>query len=219
MGIEKKKRIGIALQTHFSSLGLKWFLCFGTLLSVIRDKCFDISQDIDIGVIGPIDDIFQQQYDQGNVNNFIKSNHTGKILKFDYRTPEGVHIDVFRWVKFKGMYWHTLDYKMEFPKNGVPSEYLFKSMPKEVFDIDQKEIMAKIEDTKYYNQGRSTMTKHGTWYKSLPEAPTEGIDFTLPYMYGYFLDIAYPDWATERKQFGQSKGYTEIKVKGCKGLC
>jgi hypothetical protein len=220
MEIERKKRLGLKLQTYFGSFDVKWFLCFGTLLNIIRNNELNISsQDIDIGVIGDINFMYQQLAQENKVENYIKSNDTGDILKVAFKDDTDVSIDVFRWLPFKGMYWHTYDHQMKFPKDGIPSKYLFKSMPVEVFDCPPTTIRKKREDMKYHTQGRPSMSTNGTWAISLPDAPAEGIDLQLPYMYGYFLDIAYPDWNTERSQFGQSVGYTEFETSSCEGLC
>ncbi len=186
---------------------------------MVRDKKLNLESDIDIGVIGSINTLYKQKKNDNCVKSFIKSDTTGDILNFTFKDEVGPVIDVYRWSKFKGMYWHTYDYLMEQPKEGIPSKYHFKSMPVEVFDISDAKKKGFREDINYYSNGQICMGKLGTWVKSLPEAPAEGIDFQMPFMYGYFLDIAYPDWATPRPQSGQSKGYTEFDTKSCKGLC
>ena len=216
MDIERKKRTALNISTFFDAFNIKWFLCFGTLLSFVRDKKFNLNTDIDIGVVGPIDNLKRQISNQYQIQHYIKSDNTGKILNFTYiDTNNSSTIDVFSWVEFKGMYWHTYDTMMEFPSNGILSKYVFKSMPKNVFDVDKKKIKSYQEKLAF---GRA-MTDHGTWKHVLHELPAEGIELSLPYNYGYFLDIAYPDWATTREQFGVSLGYSEMKVDSCKGLC
>lgn len=217
--LTRKKIIAREIRQVCDIENSRWFVCFGTLLDLVRDKKFTISQDVDIGIIGNINELYKSIKVNHHIESYIKSDKTNNILNFSYYI-HGVSVDFYRWVKFGGMYWHTYDTNLEKPKNGVPSVYRFKSMPVEIFDIDSEKQRKLIVDMAYFEQGRPSMSKKGTWVKPLPEAPADGIDLQLPYMYGYFLDIAYPDWATERKQFGQSKSFNNVKyTKTCKGLC
>lgn len=214
----RKKRIGNNLQQFFGGFDVKWFMCFGTLLNLVRHpQKFDLDSDIDIGIIGSDLELFYDQIKNTyTVSHFMKSDDTGKLLNFCYYDGSNdIHIDVFKWMKFKGMYWHTYDVLNDADEKGCPSKYHFKSMPTEVFERDEKDIQLKRQDLRY---GR-IMTKHGTWLKPIPELPAEGIELPIPSFYGLFLDIAYPEWATTREGFGVSEAFSTFKTKSCKDLC
>jgi hypothetical protein len=112
------------------------------------------------------------------------------------------------------MYWHTYDVLADSDK-GIPSKYIFKGMPKDVFEVEPKQVKRFQQDTRY---GR-VISKYGTWLRPLPEMPEEGIVLPCPHYYGYFLDIAYPDWATTREDFGVSDAIAVHKTKTCGDLC
>jgi len=212
---QRKVRIGTNLACFYEGQGINWFICFGTLLHYIRGS-FNISQDIDLGIIGADIEPFYALISQNHtIKHFIKSNSTQKLLNLCYYDAQNdVNIDLFKWVKFKGHYWHTYDVLRD-AKDGIPSKYIFKSMPVDVFERDPKDIKKKSQDLEY----SSVITKHGSWHKALPEMPEEGIRLRVPSHYGQFLDIAYPDWATERPQFGVSEAHSTFETKSCKGLC
>ncbi|MCP3683549.1 MAG: hypothetical protein GY861_12750 [bacterium] len=214
--IDRKRRIALNIQMLFSSIDVHWFICFGTLLSFIRDRKLNLDGDIDIGIIEDIEKVHKHIKNQHEIDHLIRSDKTGKLLNFSYRDINNdITIDVFNWINFKGMYWHTFDTLMDFPKNGIPSKYIFKSMPENVFITDKRKIAKYQNDLKYGRQ----MTNHGTWKQAVPEFPNDGIELCLPYNYGYFLDIAYPDWFTTRDLIGTSQGYTKMEVNTCRGIC
>ena len=197
--IEKKRRIANNLQQFYGQFRIKWFLCFGTLLHMLREpKKFDITNDIDIGIIGADIELFYKQIDAGyKIDHVLKSDDTGNILNLCYYDETyKIYIDIYKWVKFKGMYWHTYDVYKD-SHNGIPSKYVFKGMPTEVFERDPADIKLKQQDTRY---GRA-LTNHGTWLKHIPECPSDGIVLPAPSNYGLFLDIAYPDWGTPRESY------------------
>ncbi|MCP3682611.1 MAG: hypothetical protein GY861_07975 [bacterium] len=177
---------------------------------------FNIEQDIDIGVIDADLEMFYPRIKaQYKIDHYLKSDDTGKLLNLCYHDAQNnVYIDVYKWVRMKGMYWHTYDVFND-AQDGIPSKYVFKGMPKEVFDIDAKAIKAFRQDTRY---GR-IMTNHGTWNRPLPEMPEEDICMACPVNYGYFKDVAYPDHVTTRKNFGVSEAKATFETKTCKGLC
>lgn len=213
---DRKRRIALNIQTMFDSIGVHWFICFGTLLSYVRDKKLNLDGDIDIGIIEDIEKVKKNIETHYTVSHIIKSDKTGKLLNFSFVEPHtSITVDVFAWVNFKGMYWHTFDTLMEFPKDGIPSKYIFKSMPSDIFFTDKRTIAKKQNDLKY---GR-LLTDYGTWRHAVPEFPEDGIELCLPYNYGHFLDIAYPDWCTTRDQIGVSEGFSKLEVNTCKGLC
>lgn len=211
---QKKLKVALNISTLFDSSGVKWFLCFGTLLSFVRDKKFNIDQDVDIGVIGSGNYIASLVRTRHEINHVVRDDHTQEIVNFNYIDGNNVVIDVFVWRKWGGMCWHTYDTLMQNTKSGFLSEYVWKGIRSSVFETDPKVIEKRQQDLKY---GR-VMKSDGTWRHALPECPGEGVELCLPDNYGSFLDYAYPDWCTERKQFGVSECEAIKKVKTCKGL-
>jgi hypothetical protein len=128
----------------------KWWFCFGTLLTVVRDGSkFKKLDDIDIGV-------FYDEYDVHafetiarafslKVQRKIIDDVTKKPLYISFKVSENVvadaapiEVDIFAWYKWKGLYWHTYDVDMENPKNGIPKRYTLKGVP--CWMLDQKII-------------------------------------------------------------------------------
>jgi len=103
---------------------------------------------------------------------------------------KGVGVDIFFWIKSGNNYWHTYDRKLEFPKNGIPSEYYFKATPALAF---------KGEPYRY------------VWEEI-------AVPINVPRLYGTLLDIWYPGWFIPDRNFGQSRAVKEVKVKSCKNL-
>lgn len=216
--IEKKKKIANDIYYLMQNSGIeKWFYCFGTLLYLVRDKKFYLGSDIDIGVIGNINSLYNYAKNTTGVLHYTKSDTSGNILNFAFRNQDNVNIDIFRWVDFGGLYWHTYDWKMENNADGIPPEYIFKGVPHNVFICPIDKIKMYRDDMRYYD-GHQMMSENGTWQMPIPEDNASGIILPAPYMYGWFLDIAYPNWFVENEQFGQSVCYKR-KFKTCRGLC
>jgi hypothetical protein len=106
-------------------------------------------------------------------------------------TPSGLSIDLFVWMEAKGKYWHSYDFWMERPENGIPKKYYFKSCPKELLDA-------------------------GT-YKY--EWEIEGAYLKIPKLYGSLLDYWYPNWYIPDENFGQSYALEIITLDSCRELC
>ena len=193
----------------------KCFLCFGTLLSFIRDKEFSIDGDIDIGVIGDMSAVVTAFSTIFRPIHKIIDDSTGQILNMSFQYHQcPVSIDVFLWRKKDGYYYHCYDEVMENRGDGILSQYHFKGTPEGCFDVAPEVIKAFQEDIRY---GRS-MTDFGTWQKLLPQCPTEGIDLPTPWSYGWCFDTWYPEWATKRPQFGVSMSTHEFTVRSCAGI-
>ncbi|GAG38161.1 unnamed protein product, partial [marine sediment metagenome] len=111
-----------------------WFISFGTLLYLIRDRELgkEFNSDIDISVVGPHN--FEQINRTLEENGFrriskILNDQNETVLFADYKSPNGLSLDLFFWIETPGHLWHTYDYMRE--GKEVPSIYHFKSVPKE----------------------------------------------------------------------------------------
>lgn len=168
---------------------LKWFICFGALLRIIRDKGkMPDGEDIDFG-------IFYEDYNPKHleavfqaggiyVKKKIINDVTKKPLYYtmvDYST--GIEVCIFAWIKHNGIRYHTYDVKLEGKK--IPSKYVFKGVPEALFnDIMEKPLI----DT----------------YRSVK----------VPVAYGALFDLWYEDWCVERS--GVSKTKWVLEMKSCK---
>ena len=179
----------------------KWWFCFGTMLTLVREKGeFKKHDDVDIGV-------FYDEYEPRLIENFAQSTGweiknkivhdvSGKPL-FMSLTPNedakraygNVHVDIFAWVKFEDHYWHTYDVKMEKPKRGVPHRYIFKGVESWIFDsgfVNRDNVAGGMI--------------HGY----------------IPLKYGTLLDRWYPDWLVKREEVSHAD--RTIRMKSCKGF-
>jgi len=116
-----------------------WFLCFGSLLALIRDKKFG-DDDLDIGMFY---DRYEPQFIKNlcngrgwEIHHKIVHDETRRALYYslvpqkDWQQVMGkIHVDLFCWYKWDGYYWHTYDVRMEEPKRGIPSMYTLKGIP------------------------------------------------------------------------------------------
>ena len=208
--------IAVQLRSALEQTRMPCFLCFGTLLTYIRDKKFSVDGDIDIGIItdNPQQaiDVLSRTYIP---THKVVDDVTGEIFTqtFKTQTDDPINIDVFFWKKKDGCYWHTFDATMS--NNGDHlSQYTFKGVPTDCFFAPQEEIKQYQLELSF---GRM-MTNFGTWSKLLPQMQTEGVELPLPYQYGRCLDIWYPDWVQKRPQFGTSRSPHQFTVKTCKDI-
>lgn len=186
--------------------GVKWFICFGTLLSLVRDKVFGGLGDIDIGIIGDFPKI---------VNAF--QNISPIVVEFtDDSTHEALHarckicdkfIDFFNWKRKGGYFYHT--YRNINSEAGMT----FKGTPVGCFEPERKTIESFLKDLRY---GRA-MNKNGTWQRLVPGLEAECVSVNLPFCYGQCLDIWYPEWSTRRDNYGQSEAAHILTLNSCKG--
>lgn len=177
-------------------LSRSWWFCFGTMLTLVRDHGkFKKMDDVDVGVLY---DTFEWRHihnwysSRGYlVENKIIDDVTKKPMYMSLK-PCGDNamvtgewfLDIFAWRKWNGFYWHTYDTQMERPTSGVPSRYVFKGVPCELFDAGC---------TVRENLADSMM--HG-W---------------VPLRYGTLLDLWYPDWLHKREECSHDKYVLECK--------
>lgn len=167
----------------------KWFISFGSLLYLVRDRGKPFNQDIDISIIGEhrFDRILNQLLNNGfTLTNRVINDVTKEPLFVELKSPSGIMVDVFFWIREGDNYWHTYDYMRE--KKEIPTTYVFKSLPAYMFD--------------------------GAPYKT----EFEGVELNLPNKYGTLLDYWYPNWFIPDEEFGQSLCQTRKELKSCGDL-
>jgi len=168
----------------------KWFVCFGTLLRMIRDKGnMKEGDDIDLGLL-------YEEFDQHIIENHIKAfglEIERMIINDVTKTPlyyglkaygTNIHICIFLWYKHKNIRYHTYDINRE--GKNVPSKYIFKGVPADTLEGDTQQM--PVPNT----------------YRTV----------NVPRGYGRLLDTWYPDWLTKRK--GQSSTKWQLEMKSCK---
>lgn len=178
------------------------FLCFGSMFhATFKGNQWPKYDDLDIGVL---DDGFEHIH----VENFAKSTGfdikhrivddiTGKPMYFGLEPKEDAKaaygdamVDVFVWRKYKGIYWHTYDVKMEFPRNGIPTRYIFKG----------------VEANRTFDEG----------FVNIDNIGGSMMHVQVPIKYGTLLDEWYPNWIEPRQEVSHS-GYV-IEMKSCAGF-
>jgi hypothetical protein len=190
----------------------KWFLCFGTLLKLIRDRVFDTSQDIDIGVIGsPSNVISVFNVAIGNPTGIIINDVTKESLNLHYQYND-VNIDIFFWKKIGAYYYHTYDTMHE--RKPVPSKYVFKGVPASCFEAEQELVQRYRRDQRIGYM----MNIDGTFKKLIPGLESEGISVNVPWKYGALFDFWYPNWGERNDKWGVSESPFIKEVKSCKEL-
>lgn len=196
----------------FDSLCLPWFVCFGSLLSLVRDRqLIADNDDLDIGVLGPIDGVARAM---GGTITRKTFDSTGKLLvNFHISHPRiKVEIDVFRWVCKDGMLYHC--YSEDPTDDAILKKYRWKGIPETCFFPDKETAHAIREDIFRYSRALDTA---GLWRHAIPGIETEGLYVRLPFRYGNCLDYWYPDWLTHRPQFGTSLAYRVVEASNTSG--
>ncbi len=206
----EKTKITKHIRDTFSSK--HWFICFGTLLYFIRDHIFNITQDIDIAIIGEIGSLMKGIERSYGINKYISSDINNDILNFSY-IYAGISIDVYQFIKKNGYYWHTYDHTIS-NTGGLRNEYLFKGIPCDRIDVDQKTIETIMCNPTY---GR-VIDRYGAWQHAPLNEPGQEMLLHLPYKYGTMIDDFYPDWIVRRNNFGTSKCTIQKVVNSCKNL-
>lgn len=192
------KQIFRTLCPIFNAMPMKWFLCFGNLLTVVRDGGkFKENDDLDIGFYY---DQFEFVYIKNvceahgwRVDRKILNDVDKKPLYLSLSPKEDIakitgdfHLDLFAWYRYNGMYWHTYDVNMERPQNSIPSRYIFKGVPAYLLDeLTHRDDIAG-----------------------------SGMHAWIPIKYGTLLDLWYPDWLHKRKEVSSDK--YKIEIKSCK---
>lgn len=179
------------LRGHNTMKPMRWFLCFGNLLRLLRDGKIKNDGDIDMGVF--YEDcqphLIENSFTAAGltIKRKIINDADGKPLYYSLVDPmTDVHCCVFAWIKHKNIRYHTYDVLHE--KKERPSKYIFKGVPAE------------------YLEGELIDKPLEKFYRSVK----------IPLRYGALFDIWYPDWAEKRKGTSQTKW--EIHMKSCKSL-
>ncbi len=179
------------LRAHNTMRPMRWFLCFGNLLRLLRDGKIQNDGDIDIGML-------YEEYEPRLVENSFRASgltikkkiindSDGKPLYYSLvDTSSDIHCCVFAWIKHKNIRYHTYDVLGE--KKSRPSKYIFKGIPAEYLEdeVIDKPLIGFYRNVK------------------------------IPLRYGALFDIWYPDWAKKRKGISQTKW--EIHMKSCKSF-
>jgi len=181
---------------------IKWFVCFGNLLHLIRDKSLENDKDVDIGV-------FYEHMALANpnaiVNGFEKFGYTRllyiehdideKPLYMCFRHPELPPIDIFCWFKHGKYRYHTFDTLQEKVKKR-PSLYKFLGVP-----------------AKYLPDPDGRLPKDPTIVKQMffQSTPQYVAEIYLPLNTGTLLDIWYPNWLKPRSMTSMSPEVVTMK--------
>jgi len=193
--------------------GQKAFLCFGTLLHFIRDKRFDMTEDIDIGIIGKAESVLNSVQGVLEPSCMIRDDYTNEPLNVHFNGL-GCTVDMYFWKKRNGYYYHTYDNQHINPVNGKLPEYEFKGVKADCFDVPDDVIKAYQEDMRY---GRG-LNDFGCWLHPVHGIEAEGITLPVPWGYGAVLDQWYPNWSIPNPQYGVSEAPHRFTVKTCKGI-
>ena len=183
-----------------------YFLCFGTLLGLVRDRnVVEGDTDIDLGILAesahekpiracferfgyrPYKTIRRDDVDKVNPNPLVSREDLAYISFRHLTLP---CIDIFIWYKHGDYRWHTYDFHNE--NKERPTAYHWKGVKSEWLD--------KIEKSTF-----------GTHLK-----PLFSRNVYFPLMYGHLLDTWYPDWKTPRK--GESTSPWQVEFKSCKSF-
>ena len=166
----------------------KWFVCFGVMLGILRDKQAPPDNDIDIGV-------YYEDYDFERIkrsfakmgyapNKIIYPDTGGQPLYSHYQHSSFPDICLFAWYLHKEIRYHTYDYYEEGKK--VLKKYRFKGIKAEYLDETIQVPMDK-------------------------KRVVPGGEIVFPKKYGSCLDEWYPNWLEPRKEQSHSKYIVELK--------
>lgn len=184
---------------------IKYFLCFGNIVHLIRDKSIEPDKDIDIGVFYECADpniiIRGFKHWEYNVDGRIDNDldHKPLYLSFVHTGNQGLPpVDVFFWYLHEKIRYHTYDTKQE--KKAIPSEYVFKGVKADL-----------LPDPKLGRQDPLLIRSFfGPWNK-----PYFQFEVPIPLMYGSLMDTWYPNWLKPQKM--ESMSPYVVRMKSCKG--
>lgn len=188
-----------------SGLRIKWWLCFGNVLHLVRDKGICDDHDIDIGIhhgatdLDSISATFAKfQY---SVRKKIISDVDKSLLYVSFESASGLPpIDVFAWYEHDGILYHTYD--VAFENKKIPSEYCFKGTPKKLLPDRLSPVSADKNLLRFQYQ------------RNPKEMPLFREYVQMPLQYGSLMDLWYPDWMQRRK--GQSSSPYVVRIKSMK---
>lgn len=204
----EKTKIAKHLRDTYSSK--HWFICFGTLLYFLREHILNITQDVDIAIIGEIGSLMKGLEHSCGIDKYISSDINNDILNFSYHFG-GVSIDVYQFIKKNGYYWHTFNHTMS-NTSGAQNEYLFKAIPCDRIDVEEKVIADTIIKLGHI------MNRFGAYQHSPLNESGQEMLLCLPYKYGTMVDDFYPDWIVRRDNSGTSKCTIQKVINSCKFL-
>lgn len=201
-GYERALRI---VSRSLGGLRVKWWLCFGNVLHLIRDKSIDDDHDIDIGIhhgatdLDSISATFAKfQY---SVRKKIISDVDKSLLYVSFESRKGLPpIDVFAWYEHNGVSYHTYD--VNFENKKIPSVYCFKGTPTKLLPDKFTPVCSDKNLLRFQYQ------------RHPKEMPLFREYIQIPLKYGSLMDLWYPDWMQKRK--GQSVSPYVVRVKSMK---
>ncbi len=189
------------------NLKCHYFLCFGSLLGLIRDggllKIADgrekDREDVDFG-------IFYEDMDEKQIAGGFKKfgYQLVKVVRNDYESGRkpfymkltkstGENVDIFAWYYHKGIRYHTFDCLAE--NKDIPSKYIFRGVP-------EQWLMDKID---WQNKVKPRLV----------DFPVLRTQVKIPVNFGHCLDEWYPNWLKPQQGMSQSQWYEEMD--SCKG--
>jgi len=172
----------------------KWFVSFGSLLYLIRDHKHGVpfNQDIDISYMGSDYDEVRHELMREGIQpvHKIVSDVDGNTLNEGFKFEDGMSLDIFTWLRKDDYLWHTYDFSMQHPENGIPSKYHFKNIP--AWMLDNQPCRYEFCYDEYT---------------------------VIPKLYGTLLDYWYPGWIVPDPEFGTSHAQNILNIGGCQELC
>jgi len=202
---DKAERALKIIYTVLGSIRIKYFICFGSLLHLIRDRTVEPDKDIDIGVL-------YEEYDPSMVIsgmekweyklvNRVVDDIRGKALYLQFEHQGRLKlppIDIFAWYLHDKIRYHTYDTRQENKK--VPKKYVFRGVPDKFLP---RPYIHERKDEKLIK------TFFGKW-----NDPYFKMEINAPLFYGSLLDIWYPNWLKPNNM--QSASPWKIEMKSCK---
>jgi len=224
---EAYKEVVLRAVGMLNNTGARWCLCFGTLLSLMRNHKFDVNQDIDIGIIGGGRGAFDALRGVLPVAHQVIDNATQEPLNVVFNVG-GIMLDLYFWKQKGGMAYHCFDENHQRPANGVLSAYHFKGVPATIFWPTVAELR-RVPKTKWVDRiinGEEPDEPAGeihkgdyTYNQPIPGMETEGLSLRIPFGFGEALDRWYPgNWGQRDETYGVSKCTHDFTVNTCKGL-
>ena len=180
----------------------KWFLCFGNILHLIRDRSIENDHDIDIGVF--YEDMNKDLF----VRGFLKWEYKLKkiivndvsknpfYLSFEYvgRNFKLPPLDIFAWYLHGKKRYHTYDVDHEGKK--VPSIYTFKGVKDDWLPRHKLPLMRDDRIVRAFFGSK--------------KEPIFRFPINVPLKYGTLLDCWYPDWLIPK--LGDETGWPMVEL-------
>jgi len=203
------------LTIGLTNLGLSWCLCFGSLLSLVRDRRLIASgQDIDIGILADPVTAYAALRASYAVSGVVLDDVTGEPYQAKFGIP-GMTIDTYFWRRKGGYAYHCFDEQHETPASGKLKSYHFKGIP-DVILYPTAALVSKVDnECRMYRR----INADNTYNVPCPGIEEEGLSLRVPFGFGAALDCWYPGcWAIPNPQYGQSRAIHEFTVQTCRGI-